>query len=107
MVPHILIEEEVVKILSASDGGDSESNEPLAAVTALPHPTRGEQIIVLYRGSPLSPVELIEKMVAAGLPRIWIPHVDGFIPVESIPLLGTGKLDLAAVKRMAQERFNK
>jgi acyl-[acyl-carrier-protein]-phospholipid O-acyltransferase/long-chain-fatty-acid--[acyl-carrier-protein] ligase len=106
MVPHILIEEEVVKILSA-DSTASESNDPLAAVTALPHPTRGEQIIVLYRESPLTPAELIERMVAVGLPKIWIPHVDGFIKVDSIPLLGTGKLDLAAVKRMAQERFSK
>jgi acyl-[acyl-carrier-protein]-phospholipid O-acyltransferase/long-chain-fatty-acid--[acyl-carrier-protein] ligase len=107
MVPHILIEEEVAKILSASSGGDSESNEPMAAVTALPHPTRGEQIIVLYRDSLLTPVELIERMVALDLPKIWIPLVDGFIKVDSIPLLGTGKLDLAAVKRTAQERFNK
>jgi acyl-[acyl-carrier-protein]-phospholipid O-acyltransferase/long-chain-fatty-acid--[acyl-carrier-protein] ligase len=104
MVPHIHIEEEIVKILSASRETDSESNEPLAAVTALPHPTRGEQIIVLYRESSLTPAELIERMVAAGLPRIWIPHVDGFIKVDSIPLLGTGKLDLAAVKRTAKER---
>jgi acyl-[acyl-carrier-protein]-phospholipid O-acyltransferase/long-chain-fatty-acid--[acyl-carrier-protein] ligase len=105
MVPHILIEEEVVKILSASRSADSESSEPIAAVTALPHPTRGEQIIVLYRDSSLTPSELIERMVAAGLPRIWIPHMDGFLTVESIPLLGTGKLDLAAVKRMALELF--
>ncbi|MCL2710734.1 MAG: AMP-binding protein [Planctomycetaceae bacterium] len=102
MVPHILIEEEIVKILSA--GTETESTEPLAAVTALPHPTRGEQIIVFYRDSALTPAELVEKMVAVGLPRIWIPHVDGFIKVDSIPVLGTGKLDLAAVKRMAQER---
>ena len=107
MVPHILIEEEVTKILSENKSVDSESNEPIVAVTALPHPTRGEQIIVLYRDSPLSPVELIERMVTLGLPRIWIPHVEGFVKVDSIPLLGTGKLDLAAVKRTAQELFDK
>jgi acyl-[acyl-carrier-protein]-phospholipid O-acyltransferase/long-chain-fatty-acid--[acyl-carrier-protein] ligase len=100
MVPHVLIEEEITKILSA--GGDSESSEPLAAVTALPHPTRGEQIIVLYRESSVSPEKVIERMVAAGLPRLWIPHIEGFVKVDSIPLLGTGKLDLAAVKRQAQ-----
>jgi acyl-[acyl-carrier-protein]-phospholipid O-acyltransferase/long-chain-fatty-acid--[acyl-carrier-protein] ligase len=46
-------------------------------------------------------------MVALDLPRIWIPHVDGFVKVDSIPVLGTGKLDLAAVKRKAQEWFEK
>ena len=106
MVPHIMIEEEITKILL---GGGPESGEPVVAVTALPHPTRSEQIIVLYKDSPpspaLSPAELIERMAALGLPRIWIPHINGFIQVDSIPLLGTGKLDLASVKRMAQERF--
>jgi acyl-[acyl-carrier-protein]-phospholipid O-acyltransferase/long-chain-fatty-acid--[acyl-carrier-protein] ligase len=101
MVPHILIEEEITKILSEGTGADSVG--PLAAVTALPHPTRGEQIIVLYRDSPLTPPEMIERMIALDLPRIWIPHVKGFIKVDSIPVLGTGKLDLAAVKRMAAE----
>jgi len=106
MVPHILIEEEIVKILSEGDT-DSESNEPPAAVTALPHPTRGEQIIVLYKESPLTPEKVVEKMLASNLPRIWIPHADAFIKVDSIPVLGTGKLDLAAIKRTAQERFQK
>jgi len=100
MVPHVLIEEELAQILSA--GMNVESNEPTVAVTALPHPTRGEQIIVFYRESLLGPAELIERMVAAGLPRIWIPRIEGFIKVDSIPVLGTGKLDLAAVKRMAE-----
>jgi acyl-[acyl-carrier-protein]-phospholipid O-acyltransferase/long-chain-fatty-acid--[acyl-carrier-protein] ligase len=103
MVPHILIEEEITKILS-EDKDDSESAEPPAAVTALPHPTRGEQIIVLYKDTSLTPAEIVERMVSLGLPRIWIPHVDGFIKVDSIPVLGTGKLDLAAVKRMATEQ---
>ena len=105
MVPHILIEEEITKILSEEKCPDSPDSDtgggPQVAITALPHPTRGEQIIVLYRDSPLTPAEMIEKMVAIGLPRIWIPHIDGFIKVDSIPILGTGKLDLAAVKRLA------
>jgi len=99
MVPHILIEEEILNILA--EGSDSESPEPLVAVTALPHPTRGERIIVLYRDASLNPEEVVERMIAAGLPRIWIPRADGFIKVDSIPVLGTGKLDLAAVKRQA------
>ena len=103
MVPHILIEEEITKILLEGKDPDAESMGLSAAVTALPHPTRGEQIIVLYRDSPLTPAELVEKMVAVGLPRIWVPRADGFIKVDSIPVLGTGKLDLAAVKRMAAE----
>jgi acyl-[acyl-carrier-protein]-phospholipid O-acyltransferase/long-chain-fatty-acid--[acyl-carrier-protein] ligase len=49
------------------------------------------------------PQEIIEQMIANGLPHLWIPHLDGFRPVDSIPVLGTGKLDLAALKQKAQE----
>jgi acyl-[acyl-carrier-protein]-phospholipid O-acyltransferase/long-chain-fatty-acid--[acyl-carrier-protein] ligase len=78
----------------------------MAAVTALPHPTRGEQIIVLYRDNSLKPDAVIERMIIAGLPRIWIPRADGCIQFDSIPVLGTGKLDLAAVKQLAQENLS-
>ena len=106
MVPHILIEEEILKILSESDTSDTESNEPMVAVTSLPHSTRGEQLIVLYRDASLSPEKLVERLIASDLPRIWIPRVEGFVKVDSIPVLGTGKLDLAAVKRMALASSN-
>jgi len=104
MVPHILIEEEILRILSEEGNVDSESNEPPVAVTSVPHSTRGEQIIVLYRDASIQPEKLLERLLASELPRIWIPKLDGFIKVASIPILGTGKLDLAAVKRMAMER---
>jgi len=101
MIPHILIEEEILKILSEEK--DSESQGPPVAVTSLPHPTRGEQIIVLYRDAEVNPEKIVERMRVSGLPLIWIPRADGFIKVDSIPVLGTGKLDFAAVKRKAAE----
>ncbi|MDR0704011.1 MAG: MFS transporter [Planctomycetaceae bacterium] len=106
MIPHILIEEEIQKIVTKTLGEPEqteESVEPLIAVTALPHPTRGEQIIVLHRELPFAPQEIIEQMIANGLPHVWIPHLDGFLKVDSIPVLGTGKLDLAAIKQKAAE----
>ena len=101
MVPHILIEEEILKILADEGIIDLESAEPPVAVTAIPHLTRGEQIIVLYRDAAIRPEKLVERLLATALPRIWIPRAEGFVKVESIPTLGTGKLDLAAIKRMA------
>jgi acyl-[acyl-carrier-protein]-phospholipid O-acyltransferase/long-chain-fatty-acid--[acyl-carrier-protein] ligase len=109
MVPHVLIEEEMMKIISSAHSSSGEeiggdSSGPVLAVTAVPHPAKGEQIIVLYRRDlRLQPGEIIEQMLAKDLPRLWIPHADGFVPVDSIPVLGTGKLDLAAVKRKAEE----
>ncbi|MDR2761989.1 MAG: MFS transporter [Planctomycetaceae bacterium] len=109
MIPHILIEEEIQKIITKTLEESAKSDdgvEPLIAVTALPHLTRGEQIVVLYKELPLTPHEIIERLIVSGLPHLWIPRVDGFFKVESIPVLGTGKLDLAAIKQKAEELHN-
>ena len=37
------------------------------------------------------------------LPGIFIPHAKDFVEVEALPLLGTGKLDLKALKKIATE----
>ena len=90
-------------------GGETQNDEddrkvgPPIAVTALPHDTRGERIIVLYRELPIPVQAVIDAMIADNVPKIWIPHLDGFVKVDSIPVLGTGKLDLAALKRKAAE----
>jgi acyl-[acyl-carrier-protein]-phospholipid O-acyltransferase/long-chain-fatty-acid--[acyl-carrier-protein] ligase len=39
------------------------------------------------------------------LSNLWIPSPDSFLQVEAIPLLGTGKLDLKALKQVALEHF--
>jgi acyl-[acyl-carrier-protein]-phospholipid O-acyltransferase/long-chain-fatty-acid--[acyl-carrier-protein] ligase len=106
MIPHVLIEEEILKIIATFSNGTENTDlraEPPIAVTSLPHPTKGEQIIVLYRELPLAPSEIIERLLAKGLSRLWIPHLDGFHQVDSIPVLGTGKLDLAALRQKALE----
>ena len=41
----------------------------------------------------------------AGLPNIYLPGRDCFLQVEEIPVLGTGKLDLHALRVLAQEHF--
>ena len=104
MVPHILIEEHIQKIIDETGlVADDAALGPMIAVTAVPHPTKGEQIIVLHRPLPISPKGIIAGMIAADVPRIWIPALDGFYEIDAIPILGTGKLDLAAVKRKALE----
>lgn len=111
MVPHVLIEEEIQKVIAKTyaDQGISEESVagsgPILAVTAVPHETKGEQIVVLHQELPISPKEIIDAMIAGNVPKIWIPHLDGFKAVDSIPVLGTGKLDLAALKRQATELF--
>ncbi|GHT47375.1 hypothetical protein FACS189454_09720 [Planctomycetales bacterium] len=42
-------------------------------------------------------------MQRAGLPNLWVPSPNDFHRVEVIPVLGTGKLDLRAVKDLAMK----
>ena len=102
MVPHILIEDEVTKIISARLSGESEG-ETLVAVSSVPDERRGERLIVLYRQLPTSAEEVCKLLQQAGLPNLWIPSPRDFYQVESIPILGTGKLDLRAVKALAEK----
>ena len=101
MVPHILIEQEIAKILEEDQ---SDELEVLCAVTAVPDPKKGERLIVLHKPMKKSVREITDRLQAAGLPNLFIPSSDGFILVDKIPMLGTGKLDLRAVQQLAMER---
>ncbi len=47
----------------------------------------------------------MQHLSAQGLPNLFIPRRDHFIKVDAIPILGTGKLDLRAMRRIAEERL--
>jgi acyl-[acyl-carrier-protein]-phospholipid O-acyltransferase/long-chain-fatty-acid--[acyl-carrier-protein] ligase len=46
--------------------------------------------------------EIWQQLMASGLPKIWIPKPDDIRLVESLPMLGTGKVDLRALRQIAQ-----
>jgi len=102
MVPHILIEDEITKIISSQRSGESDG-DVLAAVSSVPDERRGERLIVLYRQLPIPAEDVCKLLQQAGLPNLWIPSPRDFFAVESIPILGTGKLDLRAVKTLAEK----
>jgi acyl-[acyl-carrier-protein]-phospholipid O-acyltransferase/long-chain-fatty-acid--[acyl-carrier-protein] ligase len=99
MVPHIRIEEELEKLV-----GSAEDGKPQVAVTAVPDERKGERLIVLHTKLSKSPDELRKGLTAAGLPNLFIPAADGFVEVPELPILGTGKLDLRGIKKLAVER---
>jgi acyl-[acyl-carrier-protein]-phospholipid O-acyltransferase/long-chain-fatty-acid--[acyl-carrier-protein] ligase len=97
MVPHMGVESAIQDVSSAVD--------PCVAVTALPDPKRGERLFVLYTPEmTLTPQEVIRRLQATDMPRLWIPSPDDFIAVEQIPMLGQGKVDLKGLKEVASER---
>ena len=98
MVPHIKIEESINALLDAGE------EEVLAVVTAVPDERRGERLIVLHRAIDLAPQAICDKLLDEGLPNLWVPTSDSFIEVDEIPVLGTGKLDLRAMRDVALQR---
>ncbi|MFM7073584.1 MAG: MFS transporter [Planctomycetota bacterium] len=99
MVPHILVEEHLNKII-----GVNEEEGLKAIVTAVPDAKKGERLVVIHTAIPQSPDALQQALMAAGLPNIYIPSPDSYFLVESLPILGSGKLDLKAVRQLALDK---
>jgi len=105
MVPHLKIEEALLEV--ANHSNDDEDAPALLAVTAVPHETKGERIVVINRPLSKPVAEILKELSQRGLPNLWLPSADSFIEVEEVPVLGTGKLDLKAVKQIAEDHFCK
>jgi acyl-[acyl-carrier-protein]-phospholipid O-acyltransferase/long-chain-fatty-acid--[acyl-carrier-protein] ligase len=104
MVPHLRIEESLLKI--CEDTSSSDPGIPVV-VTAVPDVKKGERLIVLHKPLKKSIKQVIDELAATGIPTLWIPAHDGFVEVAEIPLLGTGKLDLKGVKQAALDAISK
>ena len=97
MVPHGRVEE----ALQEAAGADLQ----VFAVTAVPDERKGERLAVLHTLTEEQIPIVLEKVAASGLPNLFIPHRHSFIKVETLPLLGTGKLDLRSLNRIALEHL--
>ncbi len=96
MVPHETIE---TKIIEAFDLRMSE--ERAVAVIGIPDRAKGEALVLLTT-QDLSPDKIREHLVASGLPNLWVPRT--IKRVETIPILGSGKLDIGKCKELALAR---
>jgi acyl-[acyl-carrier-protein]-phospholipid O-acyltransferase / long-chain-fatty-acid--[acyl-carrier-protein] ligase len=95
MVPHGAIEQKIAEVFGI-DPGELQS----VAVVGVPDEAKGEAIVALTTLG-LSAAEMRERLSANGFPNLWIPKT--LIRVGSIPVLGSGKLDIAGCKRLAAE----
>lgn len=97
MVPHGVIERHLQEIV----GGE----EPAVLVTALRCAKKGERLAVLYTFAPERLDAVRDALRCEGLPSLFQPHRDHYVHVESLPLLGSGKADLRAARRIAAEQL--
>lgn len=96
MVPHLKIEEAISQILG----------EAHCLVTSVPDEQKGEHLVVLHTHQNLAAETLWEHLNQSALPRLWIPKREHFYSVESLPVLGTGKVDLRTARQMATTMVN-
>jgi len=75
------------------------------AVTGIPDERKGERLAVLHTLDEAAIPGILEQVATHGLPNLFIPRRDHFLKVDALPVLGTGKLDLRQVKRIALERL--
>jgi acyl-[acyl-carrier-protein]-phospholipid O-acyltransferase / long-chain-fatty-acid--[acyl-carrier-protein] ligase len=95
MVPHIKIEETLHELAGVAD--------QVLVVAALPDPRKGERIVVLHILDEERLAVVFERLPECSLPPLWRPRKDQFFRVEALPYLGTGKLDMRAMKAQARE----
>lgn len=94
MVPHGRLEDAISDCLG--EGAK-------CCVISLPCQERGERLVALYEGSNLTPADLSNKLSDTTLPKLWLPKRDALLPIDALPILGTGKLDLRRAASLAQE----
>jgi acyl-[acyl-carrier-protein]-phospholipid O-acyltransferase/long-chain-fatty-acid--[acyl-carrier-protein] ligase len=94
MVPHIQVEEKLQDLV--------ESGEQVFAVTSGPDEKKGERLLVLHTLTEDRMAMCANRLNEIGLPHLWTPRQDAFFRVESLPCLGSGKLDLRRIRELAQ-----
>jgi acyl-[acyl-carrier-protein]-phospholipid O-acyltransferase/long-chain-fatty-acid--[acyl-carrier-protein] ligase len=99
MVPHGKVEE----ALQHASGSDMQ----VFAVTGIPDERKGEQLAVIHTLDESRIPDILARLPHDGLPNLFIPSRANFVKVDALPVLGTGKMDLRSLKRIALERLSK
>jgi len=97
MVLHGQVEE----ALQQAAGADTQ----VFAVIGIPDEKKGERLAVLHTLDEARIPEILGQLTTNGLPNLFIPSRANFVKVEALPMLGTGKMDLRGLKRIAMERL--
>jgi acyl-[acyl-carrier-protein]-phospholipid O-acyltransferase/long-chain-fatty-acid--[acyl-carrier-protein] ligase len=92
MVPHLKVEEAMLRIPGVEG----------ACVTTVPDAQRGERLVGFYVANEAMAPQLVWQALSdSDLPKIWIPKAGDLRRIETLPVLGSGKIDLRAVKALA------
>lgn len=101
MIPHEALEQAIVKALRI----DPDDPERKIVIVAVPDARKGEASVLLstlageYLHQEL--IALNHQLIAMKIPALWCPRE--IIPVEAIPTLPSGKLDISNCRLLAYE----
>jgi len=96
LVPHVKVEDALHAV--------AETEESVFAVTAIPDEKRGEQLVVIHTLEKLALKKVLKKMLDFKFSKLYCPKPNHFIKVAKIPILGSGKVNLKMVKKIAMEQ---
>ncbi len=103
MVPHEVVENAIADFVPVPEGFVSGGRT--VAIVGVPDKQKGEALVLLscVHHAQLSQAldEIRAHLTDQGLPRLWVPRE--IIPVEQIPMLPTGKMDLKGCQILAYE----
>lgn len=96
MVPHEMVEH-IINELACPEGRG-------VAVCGIPDAAKGEALLILYtQDMRLTPEEVVAELRERSISNLWIPKANNFHPVDTLPLLGSGKLDLVSLRKLADQ----
>ncbi|EKD27479.1 MAG: hypothetical protein ACD_79C00706G0001, partial [uncultured bacterium] len=98
MVSHVAVEDAIMTAMGLTN--------QLIAVTSIPDEKKGEQIVLIYTKDQIDIQKLKETISKSEIPNLWKPKNENIIPADAISILGSGKLDLKALKSMALNKIN-
>ena len=103
MVPHEVVETAIQNFVQLPVGFPQD--ERAVCIVGVPDAQKGEALVLLscvHSGNLIQALDAIRAhLISTGIPRLWCPRE--IIPVEVIPMLPTGKLDLRGCNMLAQE----
>ena len=94
MVSLYTIEKQITDVIN--------NNEIMLLATSITSVKKGESIVLLFTG-PITVDELKHYVAKSAINNLMKPQ--HYLKIESIPTLGTGKIDFAAAKKTAETEF--
>ena len=95
MVPHETIEQKIASVLHVEEQSDR-----VIAIVGVADASKGEALVLLS-SVDLDLARVRAALTEIGVPNLWIPKT--VRRVDAIPVLASGKLDLAKCKELAAE----